>query len=175
MGDSFLVLALTGFALKFPNSFWARPTVAWEGEWPVRSRIHRGAGVVLIGAGLLHLLYLVTDPTARRRWRNFLPRRRDVTELRQRLAFNLGLRRSRPLLSETSYVEKVEYWAVVWGTALMALTGLFLWSNNFTLRHLPKWVLDVATVIHYYEAVLAALAILVWHFYAVISIPTTIP
>jgi cytochrome b subunit of formate dehydrogenase len=57
----------------------------------------------------------------------------------------------------------------------MAITGLVLWSNDFTLRHLTKWVLDVATVIHYYEAILATLAIVVWHFYSVLFDPDQYP
>ena len=172
---SFFVLVWTGFALRYPESFWAQPIVAWEERWPARAWLHRGAAVVMLAAAALHLLYLATNPAARRRWRNFLPRWADWTEFRQRLAFNLGLRQTLPRLSEMSYVEKVEYWAVVWGTALMALTGLVLWSTDFALRNLTKWVLDVAAVIHYYEAILATLAIVVWHFYSVLFDPDQYP
>jgi cytochrome b subunit of formate dehydrogenase len=91
------------------------------------------------------------------------------------MAFNLGLRQDRPRLSDMSYVEKVEYWAVLWGTVLMGITGLVLWSNDFTLRYLTNWFLDVATVIHYYEAILATLAIVIWHFYSVIFDPDHYP
>ena len=172
---SFALLVVSGFALKFPESFWARPLVIWEGQWPVRALVHRVAGLVLMGAAILHLGYLAVNPEARRRWLNFLPRKTDWAEFRQQLAFNLGQRSVRPLLSEFSYIEKVEYWAVVWGTALMAVTGLVLWNNNLTLRYLTKWFLDVGTVIHYYEAILATLAICVWHFYSVIFDPDRYP
>lgn len=172
---SFFVLVWTGFALRYPDSFWARPVVAWEGQWPVRAWLHRGAAVVMLAAAALHLFYLATNAEARRRWRHFLPRVADWTEFRQRMAFNLGLRRDRPLLSDMSYVEKIEYWAGTWGTALMGITGLILWSTDFTLRHLTNWLLDVATVIHYYEAILATLAILIWHFYSVIFDPDHYP
>jgi hypothetical protein len=57
----------------------------------------------------------------------------------------------------------------------MALTGFILWFENLTLQYLPKWVADVSTVIHFYEAVLASLAILVWHFYFVIFDPVVYP
>ena len=172
---SFLVLVWTGFALRFPESFWAQPLVSWEGQWPVRAWLHRCAAIILLAAAALHLLYLATNPEARRRWRHFLPRATDWTEFRQRLAFNLGRRPDRPRLSDMSYVEKIEYWAVLWGTVIMGITGLVLWSNDFTLRHLTNWVLDVATVIHYYEAILATLAIVVWHFYSVIFDPDHYP
>jgi thiosulfate reductase cytochrome b subunit len=172
---SFFALVWTGFALRYSESFWAQPLVVWEARWPLRAWVHRGAAIVLLAAAALHLLYLATNPEARRRWRHFLPRTTDWIEFRERLLFNLGLRQERPRLSDMSYVEKIEYWAVVWGTALMAITGLVLWSNDFTLRHLTKWFLDVAGVIHYYEAILATLAIVVWHFYSVLLDPDQYP
>ena len=69
----------------------------------------------------------------------------------------------------------MEYLAEVWGTVLMAVTGFLLWFETLTLRWLPSWTLDLATVVHFYEAVLATLAILVWHFYAVIFDPLVYP
>src|SRR5262249_46066494 len=64
---------------------------------------------------------------------------------------------------------------VVWGTVVMVITGLLLWFNNWSLQFLPKWALDVSTSIHWYEAILATLAILVWHFYSVIFDPDVYP
>ena len=64
---------------------------------------------------------------------------------------------------------------MLWGTALMVVTGALLWFENTSLRWLPKWALDVATALHFYEAVLATLAILVWHLYWVIFDPDVYP
>ena len=64
---------------------------------------------------------------------------------------------------------------MVWGTALMGVTGVMLWVETLVLRWLPSWALDVATAVHFYEAVLATLAIIVWHFYAVIFDPAVYP
>jgi cytochrome b subunit of formate dehydrogenase len=72
-------------------------------------------------------------------------------------------------------MEKVEYWAVVWGAVVMGLTGALLWFNNWSLQQFPKLWLDVATAVHYYEAVLACLAIVIWHFYTVIFDPDVYP
>lgn len=74
-----------------------------------------------------------------------------------------------------SYIEKAEYWAFLWGAVLMAATGLPLWFADWTLRNFPKWVTDVATAIHFYEAVLASLAILVWHLYWTVFDPDVYP
>ena len=72
-------------------------------------------------------------------------------------------------------MEKAEYWAVVWGAAVMILSGVMLWASDFAMAWLPKSLLDVATAVHFYEAVLATLAILVWHFYSVIFDPDVYP
>jgi cytochrome b subunit of formate dehydrogenase len=73
------------------------------------------------------------------------------------------------------YPEKMEYWAYMWGTVVMAVTGFLLWGENWTLRHFPKWVMDAATAAHWYEAILATLSILVWHWYLVIFDPDVYP
>lgn len=89
--------------------------------------------------------------------------------------YNIGLTSTRPALSSHSYIEKAEYWAVVWGTALMAVTGVMLWANNWMLAWLPKVWLDFVVTLHLYEAILATLAIFVWHFYGVIFDPDVYP
>jgi hypothetical protein len=58
---------------------------------------------------------------------------------------------------------------------MMGVSGVLLWADNFVLSYFPKGLLDVAGVFLYYEAVLAALAILVWHFYSVIFDPSVYP
>lgn len=94
----------------------------------------------------------------------------------QTILYNLGLRELRPVHSrEPSYVEKIEYWAFVWGTCVMTGTGFLLWFNNFALKHFPKWVEDSATALHYYEAVLATASILIWHMYTVVFDPDVYP
>lgn len=170
---SFVLLVLTGFALKFPESFWAGPVVAWEGRWPVRGWIHRGAAIVLIAAGLLHVIYLLISPEGRAHWKQLLPRRRDLGELLACFRQYFGGPPAR--LSAYNYTHKFEYWALVWGTLVMALTGFLLWFNDFSLRYLPRWALDLSTTVHYYEAILAALAVLIWHGYSVIFDPLHYP
>jgi cytochrome b subunit of formate dehydrogenase len=172
---TFTSLVWTGFALKYPNEWWARPLLAWESGWAVRGTIHRVAGVVLIGLSLAHAVSLIVDRNLRAHWKILLPLRADASEAAAGFAYNLGLLRRRPRISSHSYVEKLEYWAVVWGTGVMAITGVMLWANTFVLTWLPKVVLNGALSIHYFEAVLATLAILIWHFYLVIFDPEVYP
>jgi cytochrome b subunit of formate dehydrogenase len=172
---SFIILAWSGFALKYPGQWWAQPMLLWEGSTPVRSVVHRIAAVVFMAVTGMHVISLLASVRLRRHWRVLLPARRDFKEAFTMFGYNLGLRRQRAELSEHTYVEKLEYWAVAWGGVVMILTGVLLWANNVALTWLPKSALDVAVAIHFYEAVLATLAILVWHFYSVIFDPDVYP
>jgi cytochrome b subunit of formate dehydrogenase len=172
---AFTTLVYTGFALKYPESWWAAPLLAWETRFALRGTIHRVAGLVLLATVVWHMTQLAVSPRQRARMRCMLPSRRDLTTLRGTLAYYVGLRSSAPHAGPTSYVEKVEYWAFMWGVALMSVTGFLLWFANATLRYLPNWMADVATAIHFYEAVLATLAILIWHLYWVIFDPDVYP
>lgn len=172
---SFFTLVWTGFALKYPEAWWAQPLMWLEGHWSIRGWIHRIAGATMIVLAVLHVVTLLTSRRLREHWLELIPRARDARELVQGTLYRLGLRRTAPLRSHHSYVEKLEYWAVAWGTALMGITGLMLWFNNWSLQYLPKWWLDLATTLHFYEALLATLAILVWHLYSVIFDPEVYP
>jgi formate dehydrogenase gamma subunit len=170
---SFMVLVITGFALKFPESWWARPIVMMEGRMPLRAWTHRIAAVILISAAIQHVLYIVFSERGRAHWKQLLPVRRDLTEFFAALRQYLGGPKAR--LSTYNYIHKAEYWALVWGTVVMAASGSVLWFNSFSLRFFPRWVMDLSTTIHYYEAILAALAVLVWHGYWVIFDPNEYP
>lgn len=172
---SFVVLVWTGFALKYPDQWWARPLLVWEGALSLRSLVHRAAAVVFTGVAITHLLSLILSPRLREHWKEMLPKRSDATEALANFSYNVGIRSQPPCRSAHSYIEKAEYWAVVWGAVVMAASGIMLWANNLMLKLLPKSWLDVATTVHFYEAVLATLAIVVWHFYSVIFDPDVYP
>ena len=171
---SFIVLVYTGFALKFPDTWLFAWLVALEKGAAIRGWVHRGAAVVMVLACLWHLAYL---PTRRGRslLLGMLPRYEDVKEVLQNLGYLLGLRAEPPRFDRFSYIEKAEYLALIWGSIVMVATGGALWFENEALRYLPKWMLDLATMVHYYEAWLATLAIVVWHFYMVIFNPDVYP
>jgi cytochrome b subunit of formate dehydrogenase len=169
---SFIVLVITGFALKFPESWFAH--VFGMGEhW--RGIIHRVAGVVLIGAGIYHIFYLAKAREGRRLLRDLAPRPKDAFDALYTMMYYLGLRSEKPKFGRFNYAEKAEYWALVWGTALMGLTGVMIWAKVWVGDTLARWWVDIATAIHFYEAILATLAIVVWHFYQVFFDPDVYP
>jgi cytochrome b subunit of formate dehydrogenase len=103
------------------------------------------------------------------------PVKKDLLDVFQAVRYLTGLSKHKPQIGRFGYAEKMEYWAVVWGTMIMGATGLAIWFKIDVTQHLPRWVVTVATTIHYYEAVLACLAIIVWHFYHVIFDPEIYP
>jgi cytochrome b subunit of formate dehydrogenase len=169
---SFIILVITGFALKFPDS-WIAIVLAMSEH--VRSIVHRVAGVVLIAAGIYHVFYLASTRAGCRMIWDIAPRPHDLRDPIRAMLFYLGLSKTKPRYARFTYGEKAEYWALVWGTALMGITGIMMWAKVWVGNLLARWWVDVATTVHYYEAILATLAIVVWHFYQVFGDPTCIP
>jgi len=172
LASSFIVLAITGFALKFPDSWLARCLGSSE---PVRRWVHRIAGIILLAVGAYHIIYILATRDGRRLVRDLFPVKQDLADMWCAVRYLTGLQKKRPEIGRFGYAEKMEYWAVIWGTIIMGATGLMIWLKIDVTRFLPRWAVEVATTIHYYEAVLACLAIVVWHFYHVIFDPDVYP
>ncbi len=176
---SFTLLVFTGFMLKFPDSWWVRliREIGGGGErvFELRGLIHRISAVIMIVTALYHVYYVLFTERGRQFIKDMLPKLKDAGDIVGVLRYYLGLTDDRPKFERFSYIEKAEYWALIWGTTVMVLTGLLLWFNTFTVGHFTLLGIDVATLVHYYEAILATLAILVWHTYFVIFNPDVYP
>jgi formate dehydrogenase gamma subunit len=166
----FVILVVTGFTLRLPDE-WMRRIGASALTRDARSLLHRGAGLAMIGISIAHIYYLLFLRDGRAWLRDILPRLRDAKQMFQNIQYLLGLRSSPPRFGRFSYGQKAEYWALVVGTTLMSVTGLIMMFEY-------KWgqlTLEVAALIHNMEAVLACLAIIVWHFYEVHFRPGRFP
>lgn len=172
---SFIVLVLTGFGLKYPDAWWVRPLAGVEWLFVLRGWLHRIAGGIFLLLCVYHILYMALTVRGRRLWIALMPTRKDVTDLIRNILYNLTGRGASPSFSHFSYMEKLEYFALIWGTVIMGVTGVMLWYPDLTLHFFPVWVIDLITVIHLYEAWLATLAILIWHLYYVIFNPDIYP
>ncbi|WLT30124.1 cytochrome b/b6 domain-containing protein [Geothrix sp. PMB-07] len=171
---SFITLVVTGFALKFPEAGWVK-IFGLSGSGSIRGLLHRIAAVMIMGATVLHLVHLALVKKDRVILLELLPGLQDAKDILQAILYNLGLAQKRPTFGMFGYAEKMEYWAFMWGTVVMAVTGVLLWAQNWSLGRFPIWVMDAATAAHYYEAILATLSILVWHWYLVIFDPEVYP
>jgi cytochrome b subunit of formate dehydrogenase len=169
---SFLLLAYTGFALKFPQAWWAALFLG-SADW--RGIGHRIAAAIFMGLSIYHAWFMLF--TAKGHWhlKALKPGSQDLAQFVQTFAYYFGLRHDKPRPQFYGYAEKMEYWALVWGSVIMAITGGCLMYKEIFLRYFPKWLLDAVTTVHYYEAILACLAILIWHWYFVIFDPEVYP
>jgi predicted CXXCH cytochrome family protein len=173
---SFVLLVLTGFMLRYPESWWVAGIRRLTTRvFDLRSLIHRVSAVVMLATCFYHLGYLLFTPRGRQLLRDLWWRPRDLRDVIGLVRFNAGLSKEKPRFDRFTYVEKAEYWALVWGTLVMAVTGIVMWFDNTFIGLLTKLGYDISRTIHFYEAWLATLAILVWHFYFVIFNPDSYP
>ncbi len=169
---TFFALVITGFALKFK---WSIPFVSDTANVVLRGVGHRVAAVLMIATCFYHMFYAAFTERGRDHLVRMMPRLQDAKDIVGMMKYYAGLSDHMPKFGRFSYVEKAEYLALVWGSIVMVVTGFLLWFQDEALKHIPMWGLDVATIIHYYEAILATLAIIVWHLYYVIVNPEFAP
>ncbi|MBI1750788.1 MAG: hypothetical protein HY234_00780 [Acidobacteria bacterium] len=168
---SFMSLALTGLTLKFSYTAWAATLSRLLGGYETAGYIHRAAAVMMFATFLAHLKDLFRLKKEYGSWRGLifgpntmLPTRKDVTEFAATMKWFVGLG-PRPHYGRWTYWEKFDYFAVFWGIAIIGSTGLTLWFPVFFTRFLPGWAINVATIIHSDEALLATGFIFTVHFF----------
>lgn len=167
---SFTLLVISGFLYTFKITI---PGIHWFQAF--RAIVHRVAAVMFILYCLWHFAWVVGTKRGRTFILNMLPKPKDITDLAWAILYNLGLVSVRPKFDRFTYGEKMEYFALLWGAFVMILTGFILWFEARFIHIFPVWVVDVANLIHLMEAILAALAIVIWHFYNVHINPDVSP
>ena len=170
-----MVLLLTGVILSFHDSWWAAGLVQLEGGMAARGLAHRTAAVVLMLLSVWHACQVIFTRWGHEEFMRLKPTLQDVKDFVHMTRFNLGRVQEAPLFGKYSYAEKVQYSGVVVGSLIMIVTGLLLWFENVSMAVLPKWVIDVASIVHGYNGVLAFLVLLLWHLYNVHLNPRVFP
>ncbi|HJW84999.1 MAG TPA: c-type cytochrome domain-containing protein, partial [Anaerolineae bacterium] len=164
---SFTTLAVTGLPQKFAEAPISQTLIALLGGIETVRIIHRVAAIILMAQSIYHVMAVLHRVIVRRAALSMFPVFEDFRHLFQDVLFYLGLRKHRSFYGRYSYAEKAEYLAVVWGTLIMILTGFMMWNPIATAQLLPGEAIPAAKVAHGGEAVLAVLAIILWHFYNV--------
>jgi cytochrome c551/c552/cytochrome b subunit of formate dehydrogenase len=167
---SVMTLVLTGMAVFFADTAWAKFVVGMFGSPKVAALVHRTAAAIMLGIFFVHLVYLLLR--IGRDWRTFswfgpvslVPNWQDLKDIVAMFQWFLG-RRPRPQFDRWTYWEKFDYWAVFWGMAIIGGSGFMLAFPSATASVLPGWVFNVATIIHGEEAVLAAVFLFTVHFF----------
>lgn len=172
---SFMLLVITGAPLFVYKWKLFHVLIASEALFRLRGILHRAGAVMLIVLVVYHLGYILFTRRGRHELWEFLPRFRDLGDFLHLVKYNLGLVKDPPNFGRYNIIHKFEYWAVTWGSCMMILTGFILWFEVQAMIWLPKWIMDVTRVIHGYEATLAFLTIIIWHFYNVHFNPDVFP
>jgi len=131
--------------------------------------------VVMVASSFLQVIYLIGTRSGWKDLRALRPTIEDMKQFVQNMRFHLRLSRRRPAFPRFDYTEKMEYLALIWGIIVMAGTGFVLWFPEFFARFLPWWAFEVAEVVHFFEAILATLAIIFWHWFFVLYHPEIYP
>ena len=164
---SFIALGLTGLPQKFPSAPLSIAFVNILGGVETLRTIHHTAAIVLMFGTAWHILVFGYMSYVRRTRLSMLPSLQDVKDAWQALMYNIGRAKTYPQMGRYTFEEKMEYWAFVWGTIIMGVTGFMMWNPVTTIRFLPGEVIPAAKAAHGGEALLAVLAIIIWHMYGV--------
>ncbi len=169
---SFMALALTGLSLKFSYTGWAVALSRVLGGFETAGYIHRTSAVLMVGVFVTHLADLVRRKGAEfGSWKalllgpdTMLFTKTDLQDFWATIRWFVGVG-PRPRYGRWTYWEKFDYFAVFWGIFIIGSTGLTLWFPIFFTRFLPGWFINVATIIHSDEALLATGFIFTVHFF----------
>jgi formate dehydrogenase gamma subunit len=170
-----LVLAVTGFALMYHENPLAQAIIRFEGGVGNRGVVHRIAAVLLMANMVYHVFYMLLTREGRAEFRDFLVARKDIDEFLQSLRYNVGMASEYPRFGRYGFKEKFQYWGTAVGILLIACTGFMLWAETFSMRIFPKFVLDLALIIHGYQGLLGFLLLFLWHVYNVHLHPSVFP
>jgi formate dehydrogenase gamma subunit len=165
---SFTILVVTGLPQKYAETGIGQSLIDLMGGIETVRLIHRYAAFVLIAGTAYHFFTGAYRFFVKRERMRILPDKKDVVDAKDTVAHNLGFKDEHPKMRKFNFGEKIEYWAVVWGTGVMIITGFMLLNPVATTSILPGEFIPAALAAHGWEAVLAAAAIVIWHFYNVL-------
>jgi cytochrome b subunit of formate dehydrogenase len=165
--STFIILAGTGLPQKYPNSPVSVFLVQALGGIENLYDIHHVSSMIVMLAVIYHMLTIGYHVfVLRSKWSMMLfPQ--DLKDALQALLYNIGFAKAPPKMGRYTFEEKFEYWAFVWGYTVMGLTGFIMWNPITATRYIPGEFVPAAKAAHGGEAVLAVLAIIVWHMYHV--------
>ena len=159
---TFILLAYTGFPLKFPDEWWSRLMIASVGGFDNRTLIHHASGLIMIGVSIYHVVYhLILEKPRYDVLFNF----KDVKDFWQQTLYFLKISDEHPKFGRYSWKQKFEYFGGGFGAVVMGFTGMLMMSPLESMKYFPLGLVQIAGLFHTWEAVLASIAIFIGHFY----------
>ncbi|VVB85706.1 Prokaryotic cytochrome b561 [uncultured archaeon] len=159
---SFILLAYTGFPLKFPDVWWSKWMIASVGGFENRTLIHHFSGLVMIGVCAYHVVYHMVLEKVRP---DILFSPKDIKDFTQQIRYFLRLTDEPPRFGRYTWKQKFEYFGAAVGAVIMGFTGILMWQPFEAMKYFPIGFVQIANLFHTWEAVLASLAIFIGHFY----------
>jgi cytochrome b subunit of formate dehydrogenase len=175
---NFTLLAITGFCLHFSGTGWVSFLVSLVGGAAAIGWLHRFCAAALYFGIVIHVFWLFYYKLALNQRLvgpgSILPGTKDLKDMYQNLryVFNRG---TPPLFDRFSYLQKVDYWAVMFGMQSMGITGLIMCFPEFFAGILPGYFINIAGHFHFHEAVLAVMYIGVVHMSDTHLVPDIFP
>lgn len=159
---SFILLAYTGFPLKFPDEWWSRWMIASVGGFDNRTFIHHYAGLAMIGVSVYHVVYhaILEKPRF-----DVLFNLKDVQDFKQQMLYYFRYTDTHPEFGRYTWKQKFEYFGAGFGAVVMGFTGILMWHPLEAMKYLPIGLIQIANLFHTWEAVLASVAVFIGHFY----------
>jgi len=164
---SFTLLGLTGLPQRFPDAGLSQAILGALGGIESLRTIHHTAAIVMMLGTAWHILVMGYSVFVMRDQMSMLPTLQDAKDALQALLYNIGIAKTYPQMGRYTFEEKMEYWAFVWGAFVMGATGFVMWNPITATQYLPGEFVPAAKAAHGNEAVLAVLAIIIWHMYGV--------
>lgn len=193
---TFFVLIVTGLPLIFYEIKFLKFLFSIQRSFYIRGILHRIAAVALILNLIWHILYTIFTSRGRNNLKEMIPGFKDIKDAFEIFWHHVGLTRflyrrgilkklftsypywlfeKPPKYGRYNFIEKFEYWAVGWGSVIMIISGFFMWNVELSLSLFPLWIHDIFIIVHGYEAILAFLAVIIWHMYNVHLNPEVFP
>jgi len=173
--SSTILLIITGLPIKFHEAALAGFVMNLFGGPDVTRLLHRAGAIGLTAVGVYHVFYSMFSEAGRRDFGLLIPKPQDAKDALGQIGYFLGIRKTKPLYGRFSYIEKFDYWAVYWGMVVMITSGYIMWFKDAAINQFGKFFYDIGREAHSDEALLATLAIVIWHFYNVHFNPHKFP
>jgi formate dehydrogenase subunit gamma len=161
----FTVLAITGLPQKFYDHGWAQTMMGWLGGVDLARGWHRAAGIAFSVLVVVHIGRLTFGVLRGRTPLSLVPNRQDFRDAVITLRYYLGVSDQQAKFDRFDYRQKFEYWGLIMGAMVVAVTGFVLLYPAEATMWLPGQVVPASLVAHSNEGLLAFLVVIVWHIY----------
>lgn len=164
---SVTILLLTGLPQKYRAAAWSQQLLATPERLDTLRQIHHIAALLLTAEVIYHLGKAFYQLARRKLPGDMLPTWQDVRDAWQMILYLLFLRKEKPVFGKFNFEQKFTYWFLFFGIGLLVISGFILWFPLVFTTFLPGGIIPAAKLAHSTEAVVAAVFVVIWHFYHV--------